>query len=179
MTKSKKLLLALSVIMLTMIFIPTFDYAEESLNFGTKFDYNWDGSVTNSTWNFLPEITSEGIVEHKESIAVFGFNGYKGEKIGFIITTIGVTALLILSFFKHKVSNVLSIAFSAFPIFGTLIQIYSFYTNPHIGTFTIHNPPFIALLLIPISIVAIIVCVKSLSKKEKEFKLDNNILAEQ
>lgn len=150
MNKYKKISIAMTIIMVVLMFIPTFNYSAERFD----YDYNYFNGLS---------FNSLGITDYNESIITLGINGYKGEKYGFFIILVGIVLILVAIYSKFNLSRWMLLIGSCLPIVGSIIQLIRFYNQPHMGTRIINQPPYIAFVLIFVELLFIIASIKNLS----------------
>lgn len=166
---SKLINIVLVVIMAALMFIPTFNYTQETFSSGIKNNLNWGGSIQNSTWDTSVYIDSEGTEDHNESIVVYyKYSADDKVKVGFWIIVAGLAVILLFSLLKAKIASLLCLIGSCMPIIGSFLEIFGFYNHLHMGTFEVNNPPYIAFLLGLVSLACIVVNIKSLSARDED-----------
>ena len=154
MNKYKKSSIAMIIMMVVLMFIPTFNYSAEHFD----YDYNYFNGLS---------FNSLGITDYNESVITLGINGYKNEKYGLFIILAGIVLMLTAIFLKFNLSRWMLLIGSCLPVVGSIIQIIRFYNQPYMGTRIINQPPYIAFVLIIIELLLIIVSIKNLSANSK------------
>lgn len=168
MKKHSKINIVLVVIMAILMFIPTFNYKQDTFSVKTKTNFHWGGSIQNSTWYAYDYLDSDGTEDCNESIFVYyRYSANDNVKVGFWAIVAGLAIIFLFSLLKIRIAPLLCLIGSCMPIVGLLLEVYGFYNHPHVGLFEVNNPPYIAFLLGLVSLVSVVVSIKSLTAKEE------------